>query len=285
MNLRLRDVAASDAPVCGRICYEAFKTIAEEHNFPPDFPDAETAIGGLSMMIANPGFHGFVAELEGRIAGSNFLDERNPISGVGPITIDPAAQNHGIGKRLMLAVMERSEQRGFSGIRLVQAGYHRRSLSLYTKLGFDPREHLSCFQGKPIRETIPGYPVRKAVESDIDGCNRVCIRVHGHHRGGELRDAIREGSATVVERARRITGYATRIAFFAHAVAQTNDDLEALIAAANAFEGSGFIVPSRNGDLMRWCLGKGLRIVQPLTLMTMGLYNEPAGAYLPSILY
>jgi hypothetical protein len=36
---------------------------------------------------------------------------------------------------------------------------------------------------------------------------------------------------------------------------------------------------------MRWCLNSGLRITQPMTLMTVGLYNEPAGAYLPSILY
>jgi hypothetical protein len=28
-----------------------------------------------------------------------------------------------------------------------------------------------------------------------------------------------------------------------------------------------------------------LRITQPLTLMTVGLYNEPAGAYLPSIIF
>jgi hypothetical protein len=26
-------------------------------------------------------------------------------------------------------------------------------------------------------------------------------------------------------------------------------------------------------------------VVQPMTLMTMGLYNEPVGAYLPSVLY
>jgi len=26
-------------------------------------------------------------------------------------------------------------------------------------------------------------------------------------------------------------------------------------------------------------------VTQPLTLMSMGLYNEPSGAYLPSILY
>jgi hypothetical protein len=36
---------------------------------------------------------------------------------------------------------------------------------------------------------------------------------------------------------------------------------------------------------MRWCLENGLRIVQPLTLMSKGLYQEPRGAFLPSILY
>jgi hypothetical protein len=185
----------------------------------------------------------------------------------------------------MLAVMERSEQRGFAGIRLLQAGYHCRSLSLYTKLGFDPREHLICVQGQPIGETIPGFAVRVATDRDLDACNRLCIRIHGHHRGGELRDAIKAGTARVVERAGRITGYATQIAFFAHAVAETNDDLQALIAAAESFEGPGFIAPSRNAALFRWCLDKGLQVTQTLTLMTIGLYNEPGGAYLPSILY
>jgi hypothetical protein len=44
-------------------------------------------------------------------------------------------------------------------------------------------------------------------------------------------------------------------------------------------------VPTRNSDLMRWCLNNSLRIVQPMTLMTVGLYNEPVGAYLPSVVY
>jgi GNAT superfamily N-acetyltransferase len=285
MEIVIREPKPDDATTCGRIVYEAFKAIATEHNFPPDFPNTEAGVSAVSMMISHPGVHGVVAELDGKIAGSNFLDERGPISGVGPITVDPQIQNKGIGRRLMLAVMERSERRGFAGIRLVQAGYHCRSLTLYTKLGFDPREHLSCMQGPPINQAVPGYAVRAATERDIDACNRLCIRVHGHHRGGELRDAVAAGTANVVERAGRITGYATQIAFFAHAVAETNDDLQALIAAAKSFGGPGFIVPSRNAELMRWCLGKGLTMTQPLTLMTMGLYNEPAGAYLPSIHY
>ena len=44
-------------------------------------------------------------------------------------------------------------------------------------------------------------------------------------------------------------------------------------------------VPTRNSDLLRWCLENGLRVIHPMTLMTIGLYNEPVGAYLPSILY
>ena len=89
----------------------------------------------------------------------------------------------------------------------------------------------------------------------------------------------------VVERHGRITGYATLIGFFGHAVGESNEDMKALIAAAPSFAGPGFLLPTRNAELMRWCLQEGLRIVQPLTLMSTGLYNEPAGAFLPSILF
>ncbi len=66
---------------------------------------------------------------------------------------------------------------------------------------------------------------------------------------------------------------------------ETNEDLKALIAAAPAIGGGGFLLPTRNGELFRWCLQNGLRLVHPMTLMTVGLYNEPAGAWLPSVLY
>ena len=127
--------------------------------------------------------------------------------------------------------------------------------------------------------------MRPASERDLEACNRVCMRVHGHDRAGEVRDAIREGTARVVERGGRITGYTTGIAFFAHSVGETNEDLQALIAAAEEFGGPGFLVPARNGELYRFCLARGLRVVYVMTLMTRGLYNDPAGAYLPSVLY
>ena len=284
-NIQLRSGTPADAEICGRICYNAFKTISDAHGFPPDFPTAEVAIGVLRSMLANPKFYSVIAEVDGRIAGSNFLDERNTIAGVGPITVDATVQNRAIGRRLMDAVHQRAAEKNFAGVRLIQAGFHARSLSLYAKLGYDVREHLACMQGKPLGISIEGHVVRPAAEADVEGCNRVCREVHGHNRAGELRDAIAQGFATIVEHDRRITGYATIIGFFGHVVGETNEDVKALIGAAKEFAGPGFLLPTRNGDLFRWCLNNGLQITQPMTLMSKGLYNEPAGAFLPSILY
>ena len=284
MTLTLRPGRPEDASACGTICYEAFRTISESHNFPPDFPSAEVATELMSMLLSKPDVYSVIAEGDGRVVGSNFLWE-DAIAGVGPITIDPRVQNGGVGRRLMDDVMERSRRKGFAGVRLLQAAFHNRSLSLYAKLGFVVREILACMQGPAMSETIPGYEVRPVTQEDAEACNALCRRVHGHERSVALYDGIRQGSAVLVARNRHVTAYTNLLGFFGYAVAETNGDLQALIAAAPAFAGPGILVPVRNGDLFRWCLEKNLRVVQPMTLMSVGLYNEPAGSFLPSVLY
>jgi GNAT superfamily N-acetyltransferase len=281
----LRAFMPADAEAAGHICYTAFKTIAERHNFTPDFPDAGTAIGLMHHLAARGDIHGVAAETAGRVVGSNFLWEDGEVAGIGPITIDPAAQNAGLGRRLMRAVIERAHDRGIQRVRLVQAAYHNRTMSLYTKLGFDVREPLSVLQGPSLAVATEGCDVRPAGVDDIAAADALCRRIHGHARSGDLRVAIENDAANVVEREGRITGYTTGIGFFGHAVGETNADLQALIAAATSFAGPGFLLPTRNATLLRWCLQHGLRIVQPMTLMTMGPYQEPRGAFLPSILY
>jgi len=281
----IRTAQAGDAEECGRICYEAFAAIADSHRFPRDFPSIDAATTLCSFMIEHPGFFGVVAEQDGRIVGSNFMDERSTISGIGPITVEPDNQNRNVGRELMRAALERVKQQGAPGVRLVQVAYHNRSLSLYAKLGFDIREPLATLQGDPLGLEIAGYAVRKATEADVESCNALCVAVHGHDRGGELKDAVGQEAASVVERNGRITGYTTGIGFFAHSVAETNDDVGALIGAAPQIDGPGLIVPMRNTALLRWCLDHGLRVVHLLTLMTVGLYQEPRGAYLASIGY
>ena len=207
----IREVTETDAPECGRIIYEAFASIAAEHNFLPDFPSVEVATGLASMLIAHPGVYGVVAEDNGRVIGSNFMDLRSTIAGIGPITVDPAIQNRGTGRRLMQAVMTKAEERGHAGIRLVQAAYHNRSLSLYTRLGFVTREPLSVLQGPAIGLSFLGYEVRPATNADLPACNALHRVVHGFDRGEDLSDAIREEKARVVEHLGRITGYAAEI--------------------------------------------------------------------------
>ncbi|MGB8236621.1 MAG: GNAT family N-acetyltransferase [Pseudolabrys sp.] len=285
MNLKLRRGSHNDAEACGRIIYDAFKALADKHKFPPDFPSAEIATGRVSTLLSHPGIYGVVAELDGRIVGSNFLDERSSISGIGPISVDPTVQERGIGRQLMQDVLDRAAEQKFPGVRLLQTGFNNRSLCLYTMLGFRSREPISILQGKAINAKISGYDVRPATEADADACNRLCRQVHGHDRNGELIDAIRLRTASVVVRGDCITGYTSAIAFFGHAVAETNADLMAMIAAAPEFGGPGFLVPTRNYELLSWCLGNRLRLVYQMTLMTIGLYNEPAGVWLPSEIY
>jgi predicted N-acetyltransferase YhbS len=284
-ELIIRQAEPADASTCGQICFDAFSRINATHSFPCDFPGPEFAQGVMSMMFSHPGFYCVVADFGGQIEGSNCMDERSIISGVGPITVNPETQNRGVGRKLMQAVIARANEQGAAGVRLVQAAFHNRSLSLYASLGFSVREPLSCIQGRTKQRDLPGCSVRPAILSDVDRCSAISKRVHGFERGRELADAIGQNTAVVVEREGRITGYASSLAFWGHTTAETNLDLKALIASAESFGGSGILVPTRNSELFQWCLANGLRVIQPLTLMSQGLYNEPEGAWLPSIAF
>ena len=108
MSVTLRPARPDDAQTAGQICYDAFEAIRQQHNVPGGFPSPEVTIGRLASLIAHPGFYGVVAERDGTVIGSNFLDERSSISGVGPVTVDPTTQNDGVGRHLMQHVLDLS---------------------------------------------------------------------------------------------------------------------------------------------------------------------------------
>ena len=285
VGVQIREAADADWAEAGRICYEAFSTLADQHGFPHDFPTVEAASQPIRWLINHPRVYGVVAEKDGRILGSSFLDARGTISAIGPVSVDPTSQDHHVGRMLMEAMLGRAHAKDAPGVRLVQIAYHNRSLSLYAKLGMEVRGSFAAMHGTPLRRTLRGYDVRPATPDDEYACNSLCVRVHGHARAGEVREAIEAGTARVVERLGRITGYTTRISYFAHSVAETNDDLRALICEADDFGTPGFLVPLSNNDLFRWCLDQGLRIFFVTNMMTTGLYQEPEGAYMPSVGY
>jgi len=287
MEITLRPAAPGDAGECGRIIYEAFEGISGRHGFRPDFPSVEAATGFAQLFIADPSVFGVVAEGGGRVVGSNFLSGWDPIRGVGPITVDPNVQARGTGRRLMEAVIERG--RGAAGVRLVQDTYNTASLSLYAGLGFDVKEPLALMEGD-VKEDVPaGLEVRRMREEDLGAVNELCRRVHGFDRAGELKSLAPLLSPYVVVRGGRVTAYASAPNSWplGHAVAEAEEDMPALLAGASAQSGAplSFLLPTRQAELFRWCLGRGLRVVKTMTLMAMGEYVEPRGSFITSVLY
>ena len=92
MTIKLRPGAPADAEECGQIIFDAFSAISSQHNFPSDFPAVEVGIGVASMLLFHPGFYSVVAEDDGVVVGSNFLDERCSVAGLGLITVSPPSK-------------------------------------------------------------------------------------------------------------------------------------------------------------------------------------------------
>ena len=285
-EVTLREAEPGDTEACAQILFDAFGGLHDHHRFARDFPEPEAATSFMGMWIPHPSVWGVVAEVDGRIVGSNFLDERGPIPGVGPITVDPAGQNAGVGRKLMVAVMERGE--GAPGIRLLQDAFHMRSLSLYETLGFDVKEPVAVVTGKPRSDPVQGVEVRPLAEGDLDQCAALCEKVHGFERANELRDAIQAFAPFIAVRNGRLVAYASSVTFWPmnHGVAEGEEDMKALLqgAAAALEEPLAFLVPLRTG-LFRWGLKEGLRLVKPMNLMALGEYQEPRGSWFPSVLY
>ena len=286
-EITLREAQPADASDCARIVFDAFGVIQDHHRFQRDFPALEAAVGLLNVFIPHPMVWGVVAEIDGQIVGSNFLDERSPVRGVGPITVAPEGQDSGVGRRLMQAVLERGKKA--PGIRLLQDAFHMRSLALYESLGFDVKEPVAVVAGRPRSEPVSDVEVRPLQEEDLGACEELCARVHGYERTNEVRDAIQAFAPFVALRDGRIVAYATAVSFWPmnHGVAETGDDMKALLlgAAAAVEEPLAFLVPLRSELLFRWCLEEGLRLVKPMNLMALGDYREPKGTWFPSVLY
>jgi GNAT superfamily N-acetyltransferase len=288
-QVELRPIEPGDRDETARIVYEAFAGIHDHHRFGRDFPTLEAAVELTTNFIAHPSIWGVVAEIDGRIVGSNHLDERGPVRGVGPITVDPAAQGRGVGRALMRAVLDRGADA--MSVRLLQDAFNTSSLSLYASLGFDVAEPIALMSGRPRSAGVAGVDVRPLEEGDLGESERLHRRVHGFERTAELRDALAVPgfSPMVASREGRLVAYAATLTFFpaAHAVAETEADMAGLIAGALAASGApgSFLLPTRQAELFRWCLREGLRVVKPMTYMTVGRYETPAGSWIPSVLY
>ncbi|MDQ6667835.1 MAG: GNAT family N-acetyltransferase [Thermoproteota archaeon] len=290
MSLIIRPVEQTDAEICGKIGYEAHKTISSAHGYPSEQPSEEFGIGLIRRLLGNPNSWGVLAERKGKTLGSIFLHKfpPSPVAVIGPLTVHPSTEG-GVGRMLMDAALSQARKQNYDQIRLVQSPSHIRSFVLYTKSGFTLREPLFLMQGQPLKggSNNKGSAIVRLVrdDNDISACNEYCKSVYRFSREMELRQAKDQGVATMIERDGVVMGYAAGIGIFGHAVAKSNEDLKALIANASAILGPGFFAPARNHELINWLLKNGFQIGWPASLMTIGPYQEPLTPFLPSLAY
>src|SRR5919198_2201361 len=294
VSLIVRPIEQNDAEICGKIGYEAHKAISSAHGYPCEQPSEEFGIGLIRMLLGNPNSWGVLAERQDKILGSIFLHRfpPSPVAVIGPLTVHPSAEGGGIGRKLMDAALAQALKQNYDQIRLVQSPSHIRSFVLYTKCGFILREPLFLMQGQLQRKdgnnNNTGSDNNNNIrlvrdDNDVSMCNELCKSSYGFSREMELRQAKDQGVATMIERDGVITGYAAGIGIFGHAVAESNEDLKALIANASAILGPGFFVPARNHELISWLLQNGFQIGWPANLMRVGPYQEPFTPFLPSL--
>jgi GNAT superfamily N-acetyltransferase len=289
MSLVIRLIEYNDAKNCGKIGYQAHKTISSAHGYPSEQPSEEFGIGLIRSLLENPNSWGVLAERQGKTLGSIFLHKfpPSPVAVIGPLTVHPSAEGGGVGRILMDAALTQAYEQNYDQIRLVQSPSHIRSFVLYTKCGFTLREPLLLMQGQPLKNINTGSanfrPVRN--DNDVSVCNELCKSVHGFSREMELRQAKDQGVATMIEQDGVVTGYAAGLGILGHAVAKSNEELKALIINASAILGPGFFVPARNHELVNWLFKNAFQIGWPANLMTIGPYQDPVTPFLPSLAY
>lgn len=270
----------------GRICYEAFKDVAESHGFTPDFPSVQVARKAIGMLVERKDFYGVAAIVHGEVAGSNYLSLSDPVAGVGPITVDCAFQGRDLGRALMQDVIDYARRNNIERVRLLQDGFNMVSLSLYASLGFEVKHPIAEMH---LNAAVKAdATIRLVHDADVEALDEICKKNYKTSRRNELAAAVRAGLSPVLrERGGKFTGYLIP-GRFGHGVAETSDDAVALATQAARLiphERAQSLIPLEDGPLLRAFLKAGCRIMKVLNLMALGPYEAPTSVWMPSILY
>ena len=111
MSLRIRPIEQNDAESCGKIGYEAHKTISSAHSYPSEQPSEEFGIGLIRRLLGNPNSWGVLAERQGKTLGSIFLHKFPP----SPVAVGPGFQSPDLLEPI-LGLCTAPDKMGNSGI-------------------------------------------------------------------------------------------------------------------------------------------------------------------------
>lgn len=280
MSITIRQAFETDIETCAESMYMAFTTIDQKHGFPSYFTDRNHATQATRNLLTHPHIYSIVATENNRVIASAFMNEKRPIRSIGPVSVHPHYQGHGIGRKLMEHLLNRAQDA--PNIRLTQDAFNTTSLSLYTSLGFALVESLVWIEGQFKNTPHHNTQIVSLDTSNYDDCITLCNQVLGFYRGP---DDFTEVNG--IFKNNQLTAYATGLSVDGYTIAQTENDLRTLILgiAAQKLGTLSFLLPTRYTALLLWCIHSGLKIKKPLNLMAKGAYQQPNGFYFPNLLY
>ena len=135
MDITVRPLEERDLPEADRIFRLAFGTFI-------GLPDPMSFLGDADLVFsrwrAAPS-DAIAAEVDGKLAGSNFVASWGSVGFFGPLTIRPDLWDKGVARRLLDATMERFAAWGTRYPGLFTFPHSPKHLFLYQKYGFHPR--------------------------------------------------------------------------------------------------------------------------------------------------
>jgi len=75
MSLIIRPIEQNDVVNCGKIGYEAHRTISSTQGYPSEQPSEEFGIEFIGRLLSNPNSWGVLAERQGKTLGSIFINK------------------------------------------------------------------------------------------------------------------------------------------------------------------------------------------------------------------
>jgi predicted N-acetyltransferase YhbS len=287
MGISIRPMTAADVPAVGQVIAVAFNDICQRHGFPPPWPRPETAELMTGFYAGYPEARGFVAENGGRLVGSGFAHVRADKASIGPVTVAPEAQGSGAGRAIMERLLE--ETRECSSVRLIQDAFNNVSFSLYSKLGFVPRDIVARFVAEAPRPKPPtnSLAVREMTAADLDSVAALDERKTGMRRHPDFDLLLSLGSQLVGERDGRLAGFLCRVpagdeCMLGPGAAETLDDLWALLCEGVRLPGPARVrmwVTASQHELVRYAFESGFAISSLSTYMVKGEWQPPPGPH------
>lgn len=246
------------------------------------------------------GFVGFVAvNKNGDIVGSNLVEMRDEIAGIGPISVKIDGQNTGAGRLLMKACMKAAAEKGMKTVRLHGIGNNNKSFSLYLDLGFDPICTCGHYEGVCTAAAPAGFTCEPLSAKYVEACSKLHFNVCGVHRRNDISAMIGTPfpNCVVLDAVGQVVAYSTGCFLSGHTVAESGDAFKQLVVfqskQVEAARGAGaplppttLFVPHESFELMRWLARNGFRLKRHVVQMGYGPHVEPAnGFYFPAIQY